>query len=151
LWIHWRDVQRVARKLGRWLHFLRIWWRFKQCFSTRFRRKAVNFCWIYAYTQMFSQSWHINAHKYGNVARFFNHSCNPNISSHFVRVGNEPFLRIAFYTFREIREYEELTINYGAEWWKLKSDKIKCKCDYKAECEWRGGFCWLLTFLVGCY
>ena len=59
---------------------------------------------------MFRRSWNIDAKRYGNVARFFNHSCRPNVGSSFVHVGNEPFLRVAFFSACDIYSGDELTI-----------------------------------------
>ncbi|KAJ4830133.1 hypothetical protein Tsubulata_006753 [Turnera subulata] len=57
----------------------------------------------------------ISAKTAGNVARFMNHSCYPNvfwqpiISEH----GGENFLRIGFYAMRHIPPMTELTYDYG--------------------------------------
>ncbi|KAI6191936.1 putative 1-acyl-sn-glycerol-3-phosphate acyltransferase acl-12 [Aphelenchoides bicaudatus] len=75
------------------------------------------------------QSWIINAHKFGNVSRFFNHSCTANLTTYFVRVGNEPFLRVAFFSSSDILRGEELTLNYGNLWWEAKGFKCLCGSD----------------------
>ena len=48
----------------------------------------------------------------GNVGRYINHSCEPNLACVLVRVGS--FVpRIAFFSKRDIASGEELTFHYG--------------------------------------
>ena len=55
-----------------------------------------------------------------NVARYFNHSCKNNVEA---IVTN----RIRFYTIRDIKKGEELTIDYGKDY--LDEFIPVCKCD----------------------
>uniref|UniRef100_A0A7N0T695 Uncharacterized protein n=1 Tax=Kalanchoe fedtschenkoi TaxID=63787 RepID=A0A7N0T695_KALFE len=57
----------------------------------------------------------ISAKKIGNVARFMNHSCNPNIFWQPVMYehNSEPFLHIAFFAIKNIPPMTELTFDYG--------------------------------------
>ena len=48
----------------------------------------------------------------GNVARFINHACRPNLVQHLVRVGSL-VPRVALFACREIASGEELTMYYG--------------------------------------
>lgn len=52
----------------------------------------------------------IDATKKGNISRFFNHSCNPNAASQKWTVNDE--IRVGFFSLREIRPGEEVTIDY---------------------------------------
>jgi histone-lysine N-methyltransferase SETMAR len=49
----------------------------------------------------------------GNVGRYLNHSCEPNLLSRVVRVGSL-VPRLAFFTRRDVDAGEELTFAYGA-------------------------------------
>lgn len=48
----------------------------------------------------------------GNVGRFANHSCDPNLAVHLVRVASL-VPRIALFASRDVPALEELTISYG--------------------------------------
>ena len=49
----------------------------------------------------------------GNVGRYLNHACEPNLELHIVRVGSA-VPRAAFFCAREIAKGEELTFHYGS-------------------------------------
>lgn len=53
----------------------------------------------------------IDAEKSGNVSRFLNHSCEPNLYFDIVRV-NHFIPQVAFFAKRDIEEGEELTFSY---------------------------------------
>lgn len=57
----------------------------------------------------------ITAKNFGNVARFMNHSCNPNVfwQPVFYQQNKECYIRIAFYAKRHIPPMTELTYDYG--------------------------------------
>nr|AAK28968.1 SUVH3 [Arabidopsis thaliana] len=57
----------------------------------------------------------ISAKKFGNVARFMNHSCSPNVFwQPVIREGNgESVIHIAFFAMRHIPPMAELTYDYG--------------------------------------
>lgn len=59
----------------------------------------------------------IDATKYGNVSRFINHSCLPNLVNHQVLVESMDcqFAHIGFYASRDINLGEELTYDYQYE------------------------------------
>lgn len=50
----------------------------------------------------------------GNVGRYLNHSCSPNLASQVVRTGSV-VPRLAFFARRDIAPGEELTVSYGGE------------------------------------
>uniref|UniRef100_A0A182P928 protein-synthesizing GTPase n=1 Tax=Anopheles epiroticus TaxID=199890 RepID=A0A182P928_9DIPT len=59
----------------------------------------------------------LDAARYGNVTRFFNHSCDPNCGIWPVWIDClDPYLpRLAFFALRRIEIGEELTFNYHAQ------------------------------------
>ncbi|XP_061355991.1 histone-lysine N-methyltransferase, H3 lysine-9 specific SUVH1-like [Gastrolobium bilobum] len=84
---------------------------------------------------------YITARNEGNVARFMNHSCSPNVLWRpVVRENkNESDLHIAFYAIRHIPPMMELTYDYGIVLpLKVGQKKKKCFCG-SAKC--RGYFC----------
>ncbi|CAG9805422.1 unnamed protein product [Chironomus riparius] len=82
----------------------------------------------------------IDANFYGNVSRFFNHSCSPNIVP--VRVYFEHqdlrFPKIALFASKDIEPGEEIAFDYGEKFWMIKYKYFKClcksdKCHYSAD------------------
>jgi len=55
----------------------------------------------------------IDATRKGNLARFMNHSCNPNCELQKWVVGSR--LRMGIFTLRNIEKNEELTFDYQFE------------------------------------
>ncbi|EDV25202.1 uncharacterized protein TRIADDRAFT_26103, partial [Trichoplax adhaerens] len=73
----------------------------------------------------------IDATKFGNIARFINHSCSPNLLAIAVRINtNVPHL--AFFAKRDIAPNEELTFDYAGgyrdNYKQETSHGIKCLC-----------------------
>ena len=68
----------------------------------------------------------IDATKRGNLARFINHSCDPNCYTRIIHVNNTP--RVVIYSKRFIKEGEELTYDYK---FPIEDDKIQCLCGSK--------------------
>lgn len=68
---------------------------------------------------------------FGNVARFLNHSCEPNLIALKVFVDHQDmnFPRIAFFARKEIRAFEELCFDYGLDFWLVKCQTILCTCN----------------------
>ncbi len=56
-------------------------------------------------------STYIDSEEYGNVGRFINHSCSPNLDFDFVRI-NFYLPEVYFYANRDIKCGEELTFSY---------------------------------------
>ncbi|XP_050429334.1 uncharacterized protein LOC126838722 [Adelges cooleyi] len=77
----------------------------------------------------------IDALNYSNVARFINHSCDPNLMSvrSFINHHDKRFPRIAFFAVQDIPESEPLSYDYGTAFWKVKSKLFTCKCG-KSNC-----------------
>uniref|UniRef100_A0A7C9CQX8 [Histone H3]-lysine(4) N-trimethyltransferase n=1 Tax=Opuntia streptacantha TaxID=393608 RepID=A0A7C9CQX8_OPUST len=63
------------------------------------------------------ENYVIDATKYGNVSRFLNHSCSPNLVSQLVLVESMDFqfAHVGFYAKHDIAAGEELTYDYRDE------------------------------------
>ncbi|TSC85532.1 MAG: histone-lysine N-methyltransferase [Parcubacteria group bacterium Gr01-1014_8] len=68
-------------------------------------------------------SWTIDGSTRANTARYVNHSCAPNCEAD-VRDG-----KVLIFANREIEAGEELTIDYGEEYFKEFIEPHGCKCD----------------------
>ena len=67
----------------------------------------------------------VDAMHYGNVSRFFNHSCNPNVAIYtVVRSGDNRVYDLAIFASRHIRPYEELCFDYKTK----KGVKVRQQC-----------------------
>jgi euchromatic histone-lysine N-methyltransferase len=82
----------------------------------------------------------IDARKYGNVSRFINHLCEPNLIPVKVFVEHQDlrFPRICFFASRDIKAMEELGFDYGEKFWIIKWKQFTCacgsqKCKYSSE------------------
>lgn len=69
-----------------------------------------------------NSKWTIDGKSRKNLARYFNHSCNPNVDS-TIRGG-----RVFIYTLRNIKEGEELVYHYGNDYLKNVIGKENCLC-----------------------
>ncbi|XP_075775174.1 histone-lysine N-methyltransferase SETDB2 isoform X1 [Pelodiscus sinensis] len=72
----------------------------------------------------------LDATKEGNVGRFLNHSCCPNlfVQSVFVETHNRNFPWVAFFTNRHVKTGTELTWDYGYEAGSMPETEISCHC-----------------------
>ncbi|NWS66739.1 SETB2 methyltransferase, partial [Crotophaga sulcirostris] len=72
----------------------------------------------------------LDATKEGNVGRFLNHSCCPNLfaQSVFVETHNRSFPWVAFFTNRHVKAGTELTWDYGYEAGSMPEREISCHC-----------------------
>ncbi|KFZ68944.1 Histone-lysine N-methyltransferase SETDB2, partial [Podiceps cristatus] len=75
-------------------------------------------------------SYVLDATKEGNVGRFLNHSCCPNLfaQSVFVETHNRSFPWVAFFTNRHVKAGTELTWDYGYEAGSMPETEISCQC-----------------------
>src|SRR6202022_2800187 len=72
-----------------------------------------------------SSKFCVDAMRYGNVSRFFNHSCNPNVAIYtVVRNGDNRVYDLAIFAIRKIKPFEELCFDYKQK----KGVKVKQKC-----------------------
>ena len=68
----------------------------------------------------------IDATKYGNLARFINHCCDPNCLAQSNLILDKK--HIILYAKRNIKAGEEITYDYNFE---CESEKILCRCGAK--------------------
>ena len=69
--------------------------------------------------------WTIDGSDRKNVSRYLNHSCRPNCEA-VIEDGKN----IMIYAVRNIRPGEELTYDYGQEYFKEYIKPLGCRCDY---------------------
>lgn len=76
-------------------------------------------------------SYCLDATNYGNIGRFFNHSCDPNIRPIRVSYDHNDFRfpNVAFFALRDIAPFEELTYDYGDTFWSIRGSKQYCNCN----------------------
>uniref|UniRef100_A0A8C2ZCL5 Euchromatic histone-lysine N-methyltransferase 2 n=1 Tax=Cyclopterus lumpus TaxID=8103 RepID=A0A8C2ZCL5_CYCLU len=72
----------------------------------------------------------IDARYYGNISRFINHLCDPNLIPVRVFMLHQDlrFPRIAFFSSRDIHSGQELGFDYGDRFWDIKSKYFTCQC-----------------------
>lgn len=72
----------------------------------------------------------IDARYYGNISRFINHLCDPNLIPVRVFMLHQDlrFPRIAFFSSRDILNGQELGFDYGDRFWDIKSKYFTCQC-----------------------
>ncbi|XP_007944540.1 histone-lysine N-methyltransferase SETDB2 [Orycteropus afer afer] len=72
----------------------------------------------------------LDATKEGNVGRFLNHSCCPNllVQNVFVETHDKDFPLVAFFTNRYVKARTELTWDYGYEAGSMPEKEILCQC-----------------------
>ncbi|XP_072513334.1 histone-lysine N-methyltransferase SETDB2 [Salminus brasiliensis] len=77
--------------------------------------------------------YYLDASKEGNVARFINHSCSPNlfVQNVFFDTHNPKFPIIAFFTCRAIKAGTELTWNYSYNPGSDPEHEVSCLCGYE--------------------
>ncbi|XP_052220562.1 uncharacterized protein LOC127837471 isoform X2 [Dreissena polymorpha] len=76
------------------------------------------------------ETYCIDARKFGNVARFINHLCQPNLVPVKVFVDSQDlrFPRICLFASRTITAQEELGFDYGEKFWIIKWKQFTCTC-----------------------
>jgi SET domain-containing protein len=74
------------------------------------------------YLYEINSRWTIDGTPRSNVARYFNHSCNPNAEIYDVK--HRVFIR----TLRNIKPGEEITYDYGVDYLKNVIGRSNCKC-----------------------
>ena len=74
------------------------------------------------YLYEINSRWTIDGTPRSNVARYFNHSCNPNAEIYDVK--HRVFIR----TLRNIKPGEEITYDYGIDYLKNVIGRSNCKC-----------------------
>ncbi|XP_060566569.1 LOW QUALITY PROTEIN: histone-lysine N-methyltransferase EHMT1-like [Ruditapes philippinarum] len=76
------------------------------------------------------ETYCIDARRFGNVARFINHLCEPNLTPVKVFVDSQDlrFPRICLFANRDIKAQEELGFDYGEKFWIIKWKQFTCTC-----------------------
>ncbi|XP_070689889.1 histone-lysine N-methyltransferase EHMT1a isoform X2 [Pempheris klunzingeri] len=72
----------------------------------------------------------IDARLFGNVGRFINHLCEPNLLAVRVFTMHQDlrFPRIAFFSCRPIKAGDQIGFDYGDNYWRVKSKFFSCQC-----------------------
>lgn len=73
-----------------------------------------------------NDNWTIDGKARNNIARYINHSCKPNCYPEL----NEDETRIFIYAKRKISTGEELTYNYGKDYFNQLIKTVGCKCNH---------------------
>jgi len=71
--------------------------------------------------------WTINGEGEENTARYINHACLPNVEAE-IEKGGDGEKHINLYALRDIFPGEELTIDYGEEYYDEFIKPVGCKC-----------------------
>lgn len=76
------------------------------------------------------ETYCLDARRYGNVSRFVNHLCEPNLVTVRVFVDHQDlrFPRMTFFSSRDISRNEELGFDYGDKFWMIKYKCLTCEC-----------------------
>ena len=72
----------------------------------------------------------IDANKFGNVTRFINHSCAPNLVPVKVFTSHQDlrFPHIAMFASKDIKKGDVLGFDYGEKFWVIKHKEFTCWC-----------------------
>uniref|UniRef100_A0A3P8Q8S6 Euchromatic histone-lysine N-methyltransferase 1a n=1 Tax=Astatotilapia calliptera TaxID=8154 RepID=A0A3P8Q8S6_ASTCA len=72
----------------------------------------------------------IDARLFGNIGRFINHLCEPNLLAVRVFTMHQDlrFPRIAFFSSRSIKAGDQIGFDYGDHYWRVKSKYFSCQC-----------------------
>lgn len=90
---------------------------------------------VHAYFMRMSGSEVIDATCYGNVARFINHSCAPNLETQKWTVDGE--IAIGLFALRDIQADEELSFDYNFQ--RYGERPMRCYCNAPNCRRWIGG------------
>ncbi|RXN32387.1 histone-lysine N-methyltransferase EHMT1-like isoform X5 [Labeo rohita] len=72
----------------------------------------------------------VDARFYGNISRFINHQCEPNLFPCRVFTSHQDlrFPHIAFFACKNINAGDELGFDYGDHFWDVKGKLFSCQC-----------------------
>ncbi|XP_044051096.1 histone-lysine N-methyltransferase EHMT1a isoform X2 [Siniperca chuatsi] len=72
----------------------------------------------------------IDARLFGNIGRFINHLCEPNLLAVRVFTMHQDlrFPRITFFSSRPIKAGDQIGFDYGDHYWRVKSKYFSCQC-----------------------
>lgn len=82
----------------------------------------------------------IDARLFGNIGRFINHLCEPNLLAVRVFTMHQDlrFPRIALFSSRPIKAGEQIGFDYGDHYWRVKSKFLSCQCG-SPKCHYSAG------------
>ena len=84
--------------------------------------RTNNYCFDYAIGGVRSSPYVIDAQKWGNIARFINHSDDPNLETGAVYCHG--IMHVILYALRPIAKGEQLCYDYGERYWSRRDDLI---------------------------
>uniref|UniRef100_A0A8C6U0W4 Euchromatic histone-lysine N-methyltransferase 1b n=1 Tax=Neogobius melanostomus TaxID=47308 RepID=A0A8C6U0W4_9GOBI len=89
-----------------------------------------NDAYLFSLDDKLQEQYCIDARFYGNISRFLNHMCEPNLLPVRVFTTHQDmrFPHIAFFACESVRAGEELGFNYGDHFWEIKSKLFSCEC-----------------------
>ncbi|XP_023144429.2 histone-lysine N-methyltransferase EHMT1a isoform X1 [Amphiprion ocellaris] len=72
----------------------------------------------------------VDARLFGNIGRFINHLCEPNLLAVRVFTMHQDlrFPRIAFFSSKPIKAGDQIGFDYGDSYWRVKSKSFSCQC-----------------------
>ena len=82
----------------------------------------------------------IDSSRRGNLSRFFNHSCTPNLVVRQLSDSASPHWAVGFFSTRAIKKGEELLYNYGENY--VSSERTEDHFDRKCLCGGGAGGKW---------
>uniref|UniRef100_A0A8C3A4Y6 Euchromatic histone-lysine N-methyltransferase 1a n=1 Tax=Cyclopterus lumpus TaxID=8103 RepID=A0A8C3A4Y6_CYCLU len=85
----------------------------------------------------------IDARLFGNIGRFINHLCEPNLLAVRVFTMHQDlrFPRIAFFSSKSIKAGDQIGFDYGDHYWRVKSKYFSCQCGSFKCCQSAGTNC----------
>ena len=82
------------------------------------------------YLFQLDDEWTIDGEASHGVAKYINHSCEPNMEAR-IKKGADAVNHIMMYALRSIGKGEELTLDYGDEYFNDFIRPVGCKCGSK--------------------
>uniref|UniRef100_A0A915MCJ9 SET domain-containing protein n=1 Tax=Meloidogyne javanica TaxID=6303 RepID=A0A915MCJ9_MELJA len=100
-----------------------------------------------------SANIYVDPHVYGNITRFLNHSCFENLHPfrYYSHHRDKSRISLGFFASRDIIPGDELTIDYGPEWWKGKIEESRKQNQVCSCCCMVGMFCPRTALLVSSF
>lgn len=88
----------------------------------RYFEPLNNYCYEYPVPDEIGRSYVIDATQ-GNLTRFINHSSDPNLKP--VHIFYQGFYHLVFLAIRFIEKGEQLTFDYGQNYWNIRSPPLE--------------------------